>query len=171
MNKILEFIRNQYTYAKYVFYHKWRVMVWGYYLSKPIGFDSISFMWQCALHDMSKFYPEEWLPYAAYFGGKVKLKIDYQDKGFNLAWSKHLARNPHHWQYWTRVGEHGLVAKEMPSHYVYEMVSDWKSAGEAQSNPTNLRDWYKQNGCMMTLHENTKRLIESLIERIMVICG
>ena len=163
MSRIWKFIKNQFTYAKYVFYHKWRVMVWGWYLTYDI-----SFMWQCFCHDMSKFLPGEWFPYAKFFGDG---QLQEDKKAFLQAWSMHLARNPHHWQYFTRASDVGMVALEMPAHYVYEMVADWQAAGEAQGNKTNIYDWYDQNKCMMTLHENTKSLVGILICRIMCLCG
>jgi hypothetical protein len=71
------------------------------------------------LHDISKLFPSEFIPYARYFYGdyperltvyekthhwslKNKAQIAYE---FDLAWLKHQKRNPHHWQYWLLVND------------------------------------------------------------------
>lgn len=64
------------------------------------------------MHDMSKFSPDEFIPYARYFydnrsdinkgrdsTGYYK-PTDTRDKAFDFAWLLHQKRNRHHWQWW-----------------------------------------------------------------------
>jgi hypothetical protein len=92
-------------YLKYVLKHKWFVFVECCKLGIPL---------RGLLHDLSKFLPSEFIPYARYFYGnypetltvyektyhwKMKNKAAIKDD-FDLAWLKHQKRNKHHWQYW-----------------------------------------------------------------------
>lgn len=95
-------------YLKYVLRHKWFV----YQAGRKTGVSR----WQLLCHDLSKFRPDEWQPYAFYFYGEpfpdAKWYGDFRNwepwehtesgskHAFNVAWLKHLHRNPHHWQHW-----------------------------------------------------------------------
>ena len=92
-------------YLCYVLKHKWFVIQECY---------KMGILWRGLTHDISKFYPSEWKPYADYFYGNypslndvhgdqrnyvTKFKEDV-DTSFNIAWLHHQKRNKHHWQYW-----------------------------------------------------------------------
>jgi hypothetical protein len=135
------------------------------------------------LHDWSKFLPSEWFPYVDYFYDEMgvnykKTEVDdfrywtnethYRiNQRFDLAWLKHQHRNPHHWQYWLLRRDSGdLVAIEMPYEFILEMICDWKGAGRAMGKTaTNeCRSWYVANKTKMHMHEETRRIVEVLLE-------
>jgi len=83
-------------YAKYlwaVLRHKWFVFLECCKLGIP---------WRGIVHDLSKFLPSEFGPYAYYFYGPYPRDDEYKPKyvveAFNRAWLNHQHRNKHHWQ-------------------------------------------------------------------------
>lgn len=92
-------------YLRYVVRHKWFVFVAGCRLGIP---------WLAALHDNSKFRPDEWRWYARHFyapdgskqtwKGKDGFYVDPDnDTKFERAWLAHIRRNKHHPQHWIRI--------------------------------------------------------------------
>ena len=150
-------------YASYVLRHKWYVFV---------ECCKIGRYWRGIMHDMSKFCPTEWLPYAEYFYGEKPTKSHgFHNPGLNLAfdiaWLKHIHRNPHHWQFWVLQQDDGeTIPLEMPIKYVEEMVCDWRGAGKAQGFGDNTKWWYLKNKEKMILHHETRKYIEVLINKI-----
>jgi hypothetical protein len=74
-------------YIKYFFYvieHKY--LVFKCCIKRKLYIHAIT-------HDLSKFLPDEFLPYAKYFYGKSKNEIE-----FKYAWDKHKNRNKHHYE-------------------------------------------------------------------------
>jgi hypothetical protein len=124
-------------YARVVLAHKWFVFVAGWYTGAPL--------WRLLVHDLSKFRPSEFGPYARRFmGARERTPMEYA-----TAWLMHTNRNPHHWEYWvprTRRGPRngGTVPKAypMPEWAVRELVADWYGASRAYEGvwPT-LEEW------------------------------
>jgi hypothetical protein len=56
-----EAVRKHWRYFKYVLRHKWYVFLAG--RQRGVG------LWQLLVHDLSKFRPDEWQPYAEWFYG------------------------------------------------------------------------------------------------------
>ena len=103
-------------------------------------------------HDLSKFYPNEFIPYAKWFYGEygVKINNDIENKPisirvkhsllkdrFKKAFEKHYAKNKHHWNYW--------INQAMPEKYIIQMICDWKAmslkfGGTAQEYYANNYD-------------------------------
>lgn len=55
--------------------------------------------WHALTHDLSKFLPDEFIPYARFFYGEhSKEKQEQINKNFDKAWDKHKQRNKHHWE-------------------------------------------------------------------------
>jgi len=110
-------------YLSYVLRHRWFVFLECY---------KVGLVWQGIIHDLSKFLPSEFFPYANYFygsshnclacehmireggycdinfsgigdGEQAKNCKDYTTKGFDLAWLLHQKRNKHHWQWWVLI--------------------------------------------------------------------
>ena len=88
-------------------------------------------------HDLSKLDHAEFIPYADWFFGEfgndcevpegaMIPKHSRADVAFRSAWDFHKARNPHHWQNWTKAGEH--FPGESSCHVVC-MVADWMAMG------------------------------------------
>jgi hypothetical protein len=156
-------------YLRYVVLHKWFVFQAGLKLRVPI--------WQLIIHDLSKFRPDEFIPYAQYFYGPklpstkevfgdernhTRLQEEVED-AFNAAWLKHIHRNPHHWQYWLlKEDSGGSVTLSMPYNYVLEMVADWRGAGAYMGN-ADTPAWYAGAKYNMTLHPNTLHEVEHLL--------
>ena len=62
--------------------------------------------------------------------------------------------------------EDGTKALEMPENYVVEMVSDWWAFSHKSGNLYEIFDWYKKNKKRQILHENTRKLVEEILDKI-----
>jgi hypothetical protein len=146
----------------------------------------VGLYWQGLMHDLSKFRPSEFFPYANYFYGKPNsyfeavskygcyeaapwgsLKEDIIQDRFDFAWLLHQKRNPHHWQYWILIqDEDGNKILEMPKKYLQEMICDWSGAGKAQGKyqPNELQDWYNSHKDKMQLNPITANKIIKLLQ-------
>lgn len=119
-----------------------------------------------ALHDNSKFMPEEFLAYAEFFYGETanteeKARVNAD---FNTAWLIHQKRNKHHWQFWLLVNdEEPMAALPMPDRYRKEMLADWKGAGKAINGVEDALGWYTANRSKITLHVDTRLWIEQML--------
>ncbi|MBI2934662.1 MAG: hypothetical protein HYY29_03725 [Chloroflexi bacterium] len=141
-------------YAKYVLRHKWYVFIACCRLGIP---------WQGITHDLSKFRPSEWGPYAEYFYGKHRITAPCVTEAFfDEAWLFHQHRNPHHWQYWLLREDSSPDIKimHMPDKYRREMLADWRGAGRAITGKDDTLTWYTKNKDRMTLHYTTREWIE-----------
>ncbi len=154
------------AHASYTLKHKWYVFLECCKRGIPL---------RGLLHDLSKFTPREFFPYALYFFDENGKKFEnIHDKtgaynplvgaeSFKQAWFWHQHRNKHHWQYWVCPGENrSAEAIKIPRKYVLEMVSDWTGAGKAQGTPDVLK-WYQGSKDKMLLHPDTRKEIEELI--------
>jgi len=152
-------MNKNWEYLKYVLKHKWYVFQECCKLGIP---------WRGFLHDMSKFRPSEWKPYAEYFYGRYPMdeKPPSESKAFDIAWLHHQKRNPHHWQYWILKEDSGSTHNiEMPIVYRKEMYADWVGAGKAITGKDNIIPWYNKNKDNIKLGWETRRWIERLINK------
>lgn len=132
------------------------------------------------MHDMSKFLPSEFIPYARFFYGKYPsltevfgdmrnnmlscLWKEEVKKQFDIAWNKHQKRNPHHWQYWLLQNDsEGLTKLDMPNDYLLEMFCDWCGAGKAITGKRDVLNWWEANRDKIILSDNTRKRIEDLM--------
>ena len=144
----------------------------------------VGLIWRGILHDLSKFLPNEIIPYANFFYGKKGSDIkkgrdktgyykptDTGDKAFDFAWLLHQKRNRHHWQWWILPEDNGKI-KVLPIEepYLTEMICDWIGAGKAQGHfsPKNdkyfeTRNWWNANNSKMTICEETREKITKRI--------
>lgn len=117
-------------------------------------------------HDLSKFRPSEFIPYARYFYGNYPPNALLKDIGykniktkekikedFDKAWELHYKRNKHHPEHW--------VSKDIPRKYIKQMVCDLeamslKFGGTAQEY--YLKNYNKWN----ITHETRLRLEREL---------
>lgn len=166
-------MKKHWQYLKYVLRHKLYVYQEGRKLK--LG------RWQLLRHDLSKFRPDEWGPYAAWFYGGPhpdESEIGYYERtyyglgrsrqarkaAFDEAWLKHQQRNPHHWQHWILRNDNGpTVALEMPRRYMLEMVADWAGAGRAITGKLEVGEWYTRNRDNMLLHPDTRDWVETCL--------
>lgn len=155
-------------YIKYLWYvmkHKWYVF---------IECCKLGIVWRGLVHDLHKFLPCEFIPYAKYFYGNKKRrnkKGNYAspptgESLFDYAWNHHQ-KHPlgnHHWQYYVLINDQdGTYALEMPIRNVWEMYADWVGAGRAITGKDNTPEWYAENKHNMMLHKNTRDRIEFII--------
>ena len=137
-------------YAKYlsmVLRHKWFVFIECCKRGIPL---------RGLLHDMSKFLPTEFVPYARYFysGDPERYQQD-----FDMAWLRHQKRNPHHWQWWLLpMDDGGMQAMPMSAGARLEMLCDWYGAGRAYGS-NDTPKWYSENKEKQTIHEDTRKWI------------
>ncbi len=154
-------------YLKYVIRHRWFVTIECF---------KTGLIWRGLLHDLSKFRPSEFIPYARFFydtdGSKKTVReksgyykpTDTGNAAFDYAWLLHQKRNKHHWQWWILPEDEGGVKLiEMPCIYIREMICDWLGAGRAQGAEDwrNPRRWYEINKGKMQLHPHTRFILES----------
>jgi len=157
-----------FQYLKYVLKHKWYVFI---ECSKK------GLIWRGLTHDLSKFLPSEFIPYAKHFNGKHTPTVDMQtknyckpaetgDDAFDEAWRLHIKRNKHHWQWWA-IPElwNGVTAAEMNDIYLTEMLCDWISASKVQKND-GVKVWWDNNKDKLQLNINTRRKINEFIDRL-----
>jgi len=157
-------------YLKYVLRHKWYVSVECF---------KTGLIWRGICHDLSKFLPSEFIPYAQFFygnGNNIKSRrdktgyykpYDTGDPSFDFAWLLHQKRNDHHWQWWILPEDDGGT-KIMPMsiNAIKELVCDWIGAGMAISGREDPWPWYQANKEKMQLHPDTRRVIEMSLDAI-----
>ena len=118
-----------------------------------------------AIHDSSKWHPEEWDAYCEYFYGEYKTAEIERD--FNYAWLHHQHVNPHHWQHWLLKEDSGsLIPMEMPKLCVIEMIADWWAFSWKANNLYEIFNWYDMNKDKMILHDTTKKLVEDILAQL-----
>lgn len=156
---------------KYLLKHKWYVMKECFKRHE---------YWLGITHDMSKFLPCEFIPYAKSFYGKtfkwadlsgdIKNHLDWNNSeegiayAFDEAWLYHQNKNRHHWQYWVLKNDNGTTkAIEMPEKYAKEMISDWIGAGIAINGHNEVYEWYQNNKEKMILAPYTRMWVEGRI--------
>lgn len=152
------------AYLKYILRHKWFVFR-GALKVNPC---SIRLLYRAIMHDMSKFIPSEFIPYAKTFYKPDGSKQYVETDAFNMAWNHHQKRNKHHHQYWVLREDSGKVyALEMPDIYIQEMIADWIGAGWAiHGKWSGVFKWYKENKDKMILHEVTRHAVETYLDDI-----
>lgn len=126
-------------------------------------------------HDISKYLPCEFIPYARYSdGGRRKMKdvSGYykpytDDEKFNLALHHHVISNKHHWQYHVMNVEDGdVVPFRIPDKYIVEMICDWIGAARMRDRYNTIdtaRNWYIINNGRIVIHEDSKKYIEEYL--------
>lgn len=148
-----------FKYLQYVLRHKWFVFLECCKMGIPLS---------GMLHDLSKFRPSEWFPYAEFFYGEFSWNRgsdvrppQYIDDAFDMAWLLHQHRNPHHWQFWIRNGDDGTVRIfPMSVPYRKEMLADWRGAGRAITGKDDTNSFYQAKKDRMKLHPDTRAWVE-----------
>lgn len=119
-----------------------------------------------AVHDQSKYGPEEYDAYDKYFyGGNRSFGVVNE---FNKAWLHHIHQNPHHWQHWVLIhDDEPEETLDMPYWYIIEMICDWWSFSVKTGNLFGIFDWYEKHKDMK-LSDNTRKTVENILGRIKV---
>jgi hypothetical protein len=127
------------------------------------------------LHDLSKFRPSEFFPYAKCYyypngkrrysntGSNCGTNSDMMDLSFEYALLLHQKRNSHHWQYWVIPSPGANKLLPMDNASAKEMLCDWIGAGKAKGD-LDFISWYENNKDQMLLHEDTRRWIEEQLK-------
>lgn len=138
------------NYFKYVVQHKWFVF---------IECCKMGMFVHAITHDLSKFLPSEFFPYAVkFFSGDYAYKYFEVEANFQLAWLLHQHRNKHHWDYW--VDSRGSTLP-IPDKYVKQMIADWRAMGRKFGD--TAKDYYSKNQSRMKLHHTTRDLIDVIL--------
>lgn len=117
-----------------------------------------------AVHDQSKYDPEEYDAYDKYFYGGNRSFDVVQD--FNKAWLHHIHQNPHHWQHWILVhDDEPEECIDMPYWYIIEMICDWWSFSFKTGNLYEIFDWYEKHKDMK-LSDKTRKTVEKILNDI-----
>ena len=137
-------------YLLYVLEHKKNVGIECLKMGMPI---------HAITHDLSKFLPSEFIPYAKYFYDTNKAnnydKKTENDKNFQTGWNHHQKRNKHHWNYWVSVtrSSNAQLPISMPRKYVKQMIADWR--GMSRKFGGTWQKYYEENCDEMILHKRT----------------
>lgn len=149
-------MKRHWNYLKYVLRHKWFVLVASIKIGAPI--------WAAITHDLSKFRPSEWMPYARAFYAPDGTSQYVESRAFTRAWNDHQKRNKHHWQYWLITWDRGTTEPiPMPNNAVLEMVADWMGAGRAITGKWEAKEWYEKNKGNMILTPSTRQCVEVIL--------
>lgn len=90
-------------------------------------------------------------------------------EAFNRAWLMHIHRNPHHWQHWVLINDEpkeGTILIEMPYPYIIEMICDWWAFSWIKGDLSEMFAWYKDHESYIKLHNNTRSIVEEILEMI-----
>ena len=118
-------------------------------------------------HDQSKFEPDEYYAYDAYFYGADKSQKVLDD--FNRAWLLHIHRNPHHWQHWVLIKDEpdeGETLLEIPYEQIIAMICDWWSFSWKDGNLNEIFNWYDNHKDYIKLNVNTRATVEDILDKI-----
>jgi hypothetical protein len=157
-------------YNKYLEEHKANVAK-GYYwlvdnLPEVVG-GGVLERQICVAHDQSKSDEDEYYAYDEYFYGNDQSY--YVKQAFNLAWLKHIHKNPHHWQYWVLNNDEpneGEVILDMDLNYIIEMICDWWAFSWKDGKLFEIFDWYNQHKTWIKLSDKTKYTLEDILKKM-----
>lgn len=142
------------------------------WMADTIFLSEISHMsWSMAIdnaqrHDESKNCRDEYNAYDRYFYGGNKTPLVQEE--FDHAWLHHQKVNPHHWQYWVLINDDDGKNKalQMPVCYVLEMIADWWSFSWKNNDLMEIFKWYKDHEKKMVLHDETRKLVEKILDQL-----
>ena len=164
---------NQIEYDKYLSLHIANVQTTfeerflPYYENKLSLEDIKLLREQISHHDDSKTSIEEYQPYVDRFYPDGSKSEEVISNNFAYAWLHHLHNNPHHPQYWylrndTDHNEDRVL--DIPFNYVVEMLCDWGSFYYVTPG-SSAKSWYTSHGDEYEFSENTKNLIEKILDK------
>lgn len=152
------------------------IKIYWYYLKYLLEHKKNVFIecWKSSLylhaftHDLSKFRPSEFIPYAKFFHEKDRSKkykqSDENNINFQKGWLLHQKRNKHHWNYWVSVTrKNEIIPIEMPLKYIKQMICDWK--GMSRKFGGSADKYYYENKHKFILHSETIKRIELILKK------
>ena len=142
-----------FRYALFFFRHKLEVLKW----SRKIRGCSL---WRILCHDLSKLRWSEWGPHVHYFFGEQNTSTL---EALDVAYMKHIHRNPHHFAHWVLVLPNaGVKCLRIPSPYREELLCDWLARGETSGE--DAISWYVHHMQTIGLHPETRFYLETQLE-------
>ena len=139
------------------------------------GCFQVGLYWQGLTHDLSKYFPSEFLVGAKYYQGtRSPNNAEREDIGYSSAWLHHKGRNKHHYEYWIDYSLHaepgGMLPCPMPKKYIAEMIMDRIAAcktyqGSAYTDASPL-EYYQQGKDPAPLHPYTRKHLEHLLRML-----
>lgn len=126
---------------------------------------------QGLLHDLSKYYWEEFSTGVKYYQGtRSPNAAEKEEKGYSAAWLHHKGRNKHHFEYWIDYApdkHFGLIGNRMPLRYLIEMVMDRIAASRVYKGAdyTDASSWeyYSREREFLVMHPQTRKQLEMLL--------
>ncbi|MCD3321820.1 hypothetical protein G8V07_15250 [Clostridium botulinum D/C] len=161
-------------YVKYVMEHKKNVFIECMNMGKKTSNKEKKrdLFIHAFTHDLSKFLPSEFIPYARYFYGdypsdavsnlpfvtrKDKILTENIIKAdFEKAWEHHYKHNKHHPEYW--------IGKNMPCKYINQMICDLK--GMSRKFGDTAQEYYLKNYYKWNITRETRFRLEIALDLI-----
>jgi hypothetical protein len=132
-------------YLKYL----WIVIKHKWFILSCVRRTGISFLPRLLLHDMSKFLPSEFVPYARYWCKAPERRTEQEIRAYERAKRLHHSRNKHHWQWWLERSDEEietLYPIPMDFNSLIELVCDWRAAGLAYKGVDDSKNYYVREG-------------------------
>lgn len=123
----------------------------------------------CETHDESKSHPMEYDAYDRYFYSNNRSY--HVVETFRFAWLRHIHHNPHHWQHWVLINDdpnEGEIILDMPYCFIIEMICDWWAFSWAKGDLREIFKWFDDHKDYMKLSKKTRKVVESILEKIHV---
>jgi hypothetical protein len=144
-------MRLHWANLQYLLRHKWFVFIECIRLQVPL--------WIAILHDLDKFLPDVWLPYARIHAPDARNR-DQLNAAFAQAKMIHQHRCKHHWQFWVYINDCGTFdCLPIPDVFRRELLADWRGAAKSMGKP-DLVGWYASCRETMRFHPETRTWIE-----------
>ena len=129
------------------------------------------------IHDLDKFHPQRFIPYAKAVNGKDinygldkngYMSLTYEsNKEYFKAVFEHQSFQKHHWQYWVFFDANGkFFPLEIDDTTIQEIICDWIGAAKARRTPKSFVSWYDSNKDKIILHPNSRAKIESELDKL-----
>lgn len=150
-------MKRYWAYLKYVLRHKYLVWKIGQRFDIPLTI--------LLLHDISKFRPSEFIPYAKTFYTEDGISTYNPCRSFDEAWLHHQKRNKHHWQYWVSMGDSGVIEPiEIPMDHIYEMAVDMLTMSVSVKGSLSAYDYYQKIKDNIIMHNISKLSLEAILD-------
>ena len=136
---------------------------------------AVGLYYQGIMHDLSKFYPEEFINGCRYYQGGKRSPNNKEREvlGYSRAWMHHKGRNKHHYEYWndyrvkTGPGQFPVKPVRMPRRYVAEMLMDRIAASKTylkgDYNQHEPLKYFKNGKGKMLMDPRTARELERML--------
>lgn len=161
------------TFSERFFGHLKTVCKHKYYVAQ--GCFRCGLYYQGLVHDLSKFYPTEFMIGVKYFDGhKSPNAVERATHdGRSTSWLHHKGRNKHHFEYWIDFAFHHdktVYGTKMPMRYIVEMVCDRRAACITYQGPDYkpAAPWehYYMHRQYIIMHDDTRSVLEKCLKLI-----